>query len=102
MAYRNETKGARAIHLLSGARILVEPGATADVDESKVKRLAPGLVKSKKGGLPKPPADLAAKVEQNDKPLSKMNKAELIARAGISEEEADNLTKADLIAKIEG
>lgn len=66
MAYHNPTKGARAIHLTNGTHVLVEPGATADIDEAKVRRLAPGLVKAK-NKLPPVPKDLAAKVEKPKK-----------------------------------
>lgn len=62
MAYRNETKGARAIHLTNGTYVLVEPGATAEIDASRVKRLAPGLVKAK-SNLPPVPADLEKKAK---------------------------------------
>jgi hypothetical protein len=55
--YRNDSKGARAVHLNTGNHVLVEPGATVTVESHRVKRLAPGLVQAapdKK--LPKPSA----------------------------------------------
>lgn len=62
MAYRNETKGARAIHLTNGTYVLVEPGATADIEAGRVKRLAPGLVLAD-SEVPPIPKDLAKKAK---------------------------------------
>lgn len=45
MAYRNDTPGARAIHLTHGGYVLVEPGATLALDPAKVLRVGPGIVK---------------------------------------------------------
>lgn len=63
MAYRNTTKGARAIHFHNGTHVLVEPGATVEADPDKVARLAPGLVYAK-GDLPPVPKDVAAKAKK--------------------------------------
>lgn len=65
MAYRNDTNGARAIHLTTGSYVLVEAGATSDIDEGKVRRLAPGLVKVK-NELPPVPKDLAKAAAKMD------------------------------------
>jgi hypothetical protein len=61
-AYRNDTKGARAIHLHTGNHVLVEAGATVEVESYRVKRLAPGIVVAKSDKLSKPPAKAVAAV----------------------------------------
>jgi len=66
VAYRNETKGARAIHLTNGGIQLVEPGAVAVVSPSRVRRLAPGLVQCKDPELPDVPDELKAEVSALD------------------------------------
>jgi hypothetical protein len=62
-AYRNTTKGARAIHLTNGGHVLVEPGATAEVKDSSIKRIAPGIVKDEGDAVSEPPAELVEKVK---------------------------------------
>lgn len=79
MAYVNTTQGARAIHLIAGGYVLVEPGATVDIGESRIKRLGPGLVKAR-NELPKVPADLAAAVTKA--PGLKVLRAEYQAKMG--------------------
>lgn len=98
--YRNSTKGARAVHFTNGTHKLVEPGALVTVEDGRVKRLAPGFVKAKKGDLPDPPAELVEKVS-GEKPLSELSKADLVERAGVSAAEAKKLNRAQLIEKIE-
>jgi hypothetical protein len=100
--YLNSTKGARAVHLTNGGHVLVDAGATLTIDESKIKSLAPGLVKSKKGDLPDPPADLVEKV--SGEKLSDLSKAELVKRRpdDMSEAAAKKLSRDKLIAAIEG
>lgn len=101
--YRNATAGARAVHLTNGTYKLVEPGALITVEDSKVRRMAPGFVRAKKGDLPEVPAELAEKVEGGEK-LSDLSKAELVKRRpeGMTEAAAKKLSRDKLIAAIEG
>lgn len=65
MAYRNDTKGARAIHLTNGAHVLLEPGAVHAINPAKVSRLAPGIVECDDPDEPgKVPASLAKRVSK--------------------------------------
>lgn len=54
--YKNESKGARTIHLITGGYVLVEAGAEYQIGEHKVKRLAPDIVVTETDRLPKVPA----------------------------------------------
>lgn len=79
MAYLNSTKGARAIHLTNGTYVLVEPGATADIDPARVRRVAPGIVRAK-STVPPVPADVAKKAKAKvGKAAAKPAKSELAA-----------------------
>ena len=71
MAYRNDTKGARAIHLTNGTHLLVEPGAVAVVSAGRVRRLAPGLIEVDDPELPPVPDDLKEAVTTGARPKAK-------------------------------
>lgn len=85
MAFRNDTPGARAIHLLSGRHVLVEPGETADIPRHRVKRLAPGLVEIDPE-VPPVPKEIVAKAKRAGKGPDDINalRAEYKAKLGKS------------------
>lgn len=58
MAYRNDTKGARPIHLTGGGHVLVEPGETVSIPAHRVLRLGPGIVEAEDPDLGPVPEDL--------------------------------------------
>jgi hypothetical protein len=66
MAYRNDTQGARAIHLTNGTHVLLEPGAVLSINPAKVRRVAPGIVQGDDPDTPPIPKDLAKKVKKTD------------------------------------
>lgn len=65
-SFRNDTKGARAIHLTGGGHVLVEPGDTLTLSDARVLRVAPGLVATTDPDLPPPPPDLKEAVSSLD------------------------------------
>lgn len=63
--YKNETKGARPLHLTGGGYKLIEAGATFEIEEARVAKraMAPGIRKVKGDAkLPKPSASAVAAV----------------------------------------
>ena len=64
----NTAEGPRGVLLADGTTHYVEPGATVDLDVAKGHDLYDGLVEGEGG-------------DDGDKPLSQMNKAELLATA---------------------
>lgn len=63
--YRNTSQGGRYIHLNTGQALLVDAGRTVTVEEGRIKRVGPDLVRAKKDDLPDPPAALAAQVKKD-------------------------------------
>lgn len=79
--YRNDAKGARTISLIGGGHVLVDAGATVQIDSFRVKRIAPGLVVAKSDKLPKAPAKAVKAVAgKAKKPAARKPRAKAAAK----------------------
>lgn len=90
--YLNETKGARAIHLRTGNHILMEAGASVEVEGYRVTRLAPGIVCTKADPkLAKAPAKAVKAVSGGKK--AKASKAKAPANPDLTKARAEYKAK---------